>query len=359
MLRKENLMRMAEIRGEWCVSVYMPIGAAEAKEKRRRLKKLMLDAEVKLHNLQVESFKIARLLGPVEMILDSPGFWENQTKGIAAFFTPESFAWYSLEYSFNELVVVTDRFHLKPLLHDASENGRFYLLALGKDQIKLYEASELGINEIYVKGIPRNLACFFNPGTEENSSEEENKDCKDRLLDLFQRVEKAVTGHLKNDDAPLVLAGDEQMHPVYHDVNSYPHLVKIGIGKGADKVTPKQLLEKALPIVKPVFQRRRKTALRNFREKIACGQASNNLSKILTAAKTGRVETLFVPVGKQKWGTFDGSAEDITVHREHKPGDKDLLCVASTRTLRTGGEVFVLAPENMPDNSVIAAVLRN
>jgi len=167
MLKKQNLIKMAETRSEWCVSVYMPLGATQAKDKRRRLKKIMLDAENKLHRLEAAPFQIARTLGPVEMILEHPGFWENRTEGIAAFFTPESFAWYSLDYTFDELVVVTDRFHLKPLLRSASENGRFYLLALSETQIRLFEAFEGGINEVYVKGIPRNLACFLNPGDDE------------------------------------------------------------------------------------------------------------------------------------------------------------------------------------------------
>ena len=356
MLKKENLLRMAEIRGDWCVSLYMPMNEPDAKEKRRKLKTLILEAELKLNNLKLEPFKIARTLGPVEMILDSPGFWENRMEGIAAFFTPESFAWYSLQYPFDELVVVTDRFHLKPLLRNTSENGRFYLLALNREQIKLFEASALGINEVYVKGIPRNLACFFDSESEEATPDENVE--KERLLDLITRVERAVADFLKTDDAPLVLAGDEQLHPLYHDANSYPHLVKVGIGTSADGMTPKQLLEKALPIVKPVFRRRREKALQAFEEKLASGQALNNFAKIFAAAKTGRIETLFVPVGRQTWGTFDNETGGLSLHKKAKPGDKDLLCVASTRTLRTGGDVFVLQPELMPGNSIIAAVLR-
>lgn len=346
---------MAETRSEWCVSLYMPLNGRDAKAKRRNLKRLVSEAELKLKNLEIEPYKIARTLGPVEMILDSPGFWENRMNGIAAFFTPESFAWYSLQYPFEELVVVTDRFHLKPLLRNASENGRFYLLALSETEIKFYEASELGINELYVKGIPRNLACFFHPEGEENT----RGDKKERLSDLFRRVDKALRDYLKTDDSPLILAGDEELRRFYTKANNYPHLVKDGLDSAAAKMTPAQLLDKSLTIVKPVFRRRREKALRAFEEKIETGHASNNLARIIAAAKTGEIETLFVPVGRQKWGTFDNETGELSVHKEAKPGDKDLLCVASTRTLRTGGDVFVLAPEQMPDNALIAAVLRN
>jgi hypothetical protein len=82
-------------------------------------------------------------------------------------------------------------------------------------------------------------------------------------------------------------------------------------------------------------------------------------SVIIGAAKTGRIETLFVPVGRQKRGTLDNESGEISVHEHAEPGDKDLLCVASMRTLRGGGDVFVVRPEEMPNESLIAAVLGN
>lgn len=357
MLKKENLMRMAEMRGEWCVSVYMPLSDMEAKKKRRRLKNLMFEAEKKLHRLAVESGKIARLLGPVEMILENPGFWESRNEGIAAFFTLESFVWYSLQYEFDDLVVVTDRFHLKPLLRDSIKRSPFYLLTLSENQIRLFEASEFGINEVYVKGIPRNLACFLTPETGEETAGEDEK--RVRLMELFRKVDKALADYLKTDDAPLILAGDEIFHPMYYDANSYGNLIKVGIGGNVDKLPLDRLLKKALAIVKPVFRRRRDRALKTFDEKIEQGLASNNFSKIFHAARVGKIKTLFVPVGRQKWGTFDNETGELQINARPEPGDKDLLCVASTRTLRRGGEVFVVPPEQMPGKSLIAAVWRN
>jgi len=357
MLKNDSLLKMAEVRGEWCVSLYMPLGDTNTIKKKNCLKKLTLEAGKKLKALGVAPLTVGRILGPVDMILEHRGFWENKSEGIAAFFTVDSFAWHSLQYKFDELVVVTDRFHLKPLLRNAAQNRRFYVLALSEEQIKFFEASELGINEIYVKGIPRNSAAFLTPETDGESFGEEEK--QEGLLELFQKVDKAVTTHLKDNDAPLILAGEEQLHPVYYDANTYSNLVKIGIGGNADKLSAKELLVKALPIVKPVFRRRREKALASFQKNIATGLASNNFAKIFSAARSGRIETLFVPVGKQKWGKFNNQTNEIEINEQAKAGDKDLLCVASTRTLRNGGEVFVVLPEQMPDNSLIAAVLRN
>lgn len=357
MLKKESLMQMAETRRHWCVSVYMPLTETDPKKKRRNFKNLMSVAEKKLRKLEVDPVQISKTLAPIEMILENPGFWKNQTEGIAAFFTPESFVWHSLQYEFDELVVVTDRFHLKPLLRDTSENGRFYILALSENRIRFFEASELGITELYVKGMPRNLACFFTAKTRGDSKEAE-RERKKRMHDLFTRVDKAVNARMKNEVAPIAIAADKQMHSGYLKANTYPNIVKAGIGTAA-KLTPKKLLQKALPVVKPVFRQKRQKALKDFRAKVGEGKASNNFSKVFSAAKDGRIETLFVPVGKQTWGTFDKRSDDLKIHKRAKPGDKDLLCVASFKTLEEGGEVFVVLPEQMPEDSMIAAVLRD
>lgn len=356
MTKKESLIRMAETRKEWCVSVYMPVKEKDAKKSRQHLKNLMFEAEKKLHRLNVAPFKIDKMLGPIEMLLTNSGFWENRTEGFVVFFTLESFAWYSLQYEFEELVVVTDRFHLKPLLRNTSENGRFYLLALSENQIRLFEASELGINDVYVKGLPKNLGPAVNSAEKDPSPAEDAK--TKHLAELFRRVDKAITDYLKDERAPLILAGAEELHPIYHGANNYPHLINVGINGSSDKLTNKQLLKRSLTVTRPVFRRKREQALEIFREKIGTRLASNNLKKIFTAARAGRIETLFVPVGKHKWGNFDPQTDRLEVHGRAKPGDKDLLCVASSRTLRNGGEVFVVRPEEMPADSSIAAVFR-
>lgn len=373
MLKNDSLIRMSEVRAEWCVSVYMPINRVDAQKNRIRLKNLMLEAEKKLLDLEMIPLKVSRMLGPIEMILDNPEFWKNRSEGFAAFFTPDSFVWYSLQYQFDELIVVTDRFHLKPLLRNASQTRRFHLLTLSQKQIKFFEASELGISEMYLKGMPRNLAYALNFNEKEKQlqmhsggksspifhgqGEAEDKK-KSNILELFRKVDSVVKNYLKDDEAPLVLAGVEYLHSIYQEVNTYSQTLKKGVNGNVDNLPPKQLLEKALPIINPVFRRKRENAMEIYEQKIGTGLASNNISEIFKAANEGRIETLFVPVGKQEWGKFDNKTNELQIHDKAKPGDKDLLCVTSTRTLLKGGKVFVVLPEQMPGESSIAAILR-
>lgn len=371
MLKKESLLKMAEVRDKWCVSLYMPINQIEVQKNRIRLKNLWFEAEKKLLQLEMNPLKAKRILAPIEMIIDHSDFWQNRKDSFAAFFTKDSFVWYSVPYPLKELVVVTDRLHLKPLLRSATETRRFFLLTLSQKQIKLFEASEFGINEILLKGMPRSVG--FNPEGETKQLQmhssgkgspvfhgqggiEENK--KTRILETFRKVSKVVDNFLKNEEIPLLLAGVDFLHPIYQEVNVYPHLVEKGIIGNVDELTPKQLLEKAFPIIQPMFRRDREIAMEMYQEKTGTGLTSENFIEIFKAALNGRIETLFVPIGKQQWGDFDKTKNELKIHHKPKPGDKDLLCVVSTKTLTTGGRVFAMLPEQMPNNATVAAVMR-
>ncbi len=51
--------------------------------------------------------------------------------------------------------------HLKPLLRNVSQTKRFHLLTLSQKTIKFFEASEDGITELFLKGMPRNISSFL------------------------------------------------------------------------------------------------------------------------------------------------------------------------------------------------------
>ncbi len=78
----------------------------------------------------------------------------------------------------------------------------------------------------------------------------------------------------------------------------------------------------------------------------------------MPAAAHGRVETLFVAVGVQRWGAFDPSTGSVTQHEMRQAGDEDLLDLAAISTMINGGTVYALAPDDLPGESRAAAIQR-
>lgn len=371
MLKKENLLRLADIRNHWCVSLYLPINQTKSNENRIRLKNLSDDAEKKLLQLGMDSFKAKKMLMPLELFLDQNDFLTKTKNGFAAFLTPDSFTWYSVPYQLKELVVVTDRFHLNPLIHGLAETKHFYLLTLSQKHIKFYEASKIGINEIILRGMPRSIS--FNSEKEEKQLQMHSSGNnsyfyhgqggmenykKNQIQEAFRKINKVIANFLKTEETPLLLAGVDYLHSLYRQVNSYPNLSDLDVFGNVDHLSPNELLQKTLPLIEPVFQQDQESALEMFREKLGTGLASENFKEVFKAAQNGRIETLFVTVGKQKWGDFDSSKNELKIHPKAEPGDKDLFCLLSVKTLKMGGKVITVLPEQMSNKSGVAAVMR-
>ena len=150
----------------------------------------------------------------------------------------------------------------------------------------------------------------------------------------------------------------EYYFPIYREANSYPHLVEGGVAGNPEAQSIDNLHQRALGLVAPCFERERHQAAARYRELAGTGRTSNRVIETVSAAIDGRVDVLFVAVGVQAWGNRDEASGQILRHDTPEPGDFDLLDLAAVRTLVQGGSVYALAPEDMPDESPLAAILR-
>ena len=78
----------------------------------------------------------------------------------------------------------------------------------------------------------------------------------------------------------------------------------------------------------------------------------------MPGAYHGRVECLFVAVGRQRSGDFDPGANRVDLHAAPQPGSFDLLDLAATQTLLHGGAVYAVEAAKVPDQTLLATVFR-
>ncbi len=131
-------------------------GRTRSETKPDSVQKSYREAEERLDAMGIASTEAAELLKPAHE-LGTTEFWEHQDHGLAIFVSPTIFRYYQLPMEFQELVVVSDQFHLKPLLHLINNDGRFYILALSQDNVKFFEATRYSANEVEVPNMPKNL----------------------------------------------------------------------------------------------------------------------------------------------------------------------------------------------------------
>ncbi len=364
-----------------CISIYLPTfrSGEDAKQNPIRFKNLLTKAEEQLAALEMRPQERKELLEPAMQLINDSVFWRTQGEGLAFFLSSEVSRFYRLPLSFPELAIVTDSFHLKPLLSMLSGDGQFYLLALSQKDARLLQGTRSVVEEMDLSPIiekfelefgeelpeqylqfhtatPRKgdvrPAVYFGHGGEIDSA------LKERLLKYFRFLDKEVRGMLYEERAPLLLACVDYLFPLYREANKYPLLLEERITGNPEKISAEELHRKAWEIVQPFFQQKQSGAIARYHEQVGTGKTSNTVEEILSASFHGRVDTLFVAVGIQQWGSYDPETNSITLHDQFQAGYEDLLDLAAAQTFLNNGTVYAVAPEHMPDSEPLAALFR-
>jgi hypothetical protein len=384
LLSVEELKALVEQTKYPCISLYMPTirAGAEVQQNSIRFKNLIRQAETLLEEEhEISHTEALDLLQPA-MALDQEDFWQHQDEGLAIFLADGFLREYRLPLKFDELVVVSHRFHVKPLMPLLTGDGDFYLLALSQKQIRLFEGTRYGMTEIELEDVPTSLeealqydetakegqfrigTSSGNPrpqqaGSFHGQGSPDRDDSKADILQFFHVLDQGLQKYLKGKQAPLVLAGVNYLLPIYAEANSYPHLINeiipvenIGILK------PNDLHQSAWSIVEPHYTQTQQAAIEHYYELSGTGKTSTDLKEVVAGAYYGRVDQLFVAVGIQQWGNFDTQANELQMHAEPEPGDEDLLNAAAAQTVLNGGTVYAVTPDEVPEQAPVAAVFR-
>jgi hypothetical protein len=222
-LYRDDLEDLIKDRDGLRVSLYMPTHrkGVETQQDPIRLKNLLASAEERLRDEGLRRPEAKELVAPAEKLLADSLYWQHQSDGLALFVAEGSLRDYRLPFSFEELVVAADRYHLKPLLRLLSGDGRFYVLAISQDEVRLLQGTRYSVGEVDLDGVPQGL-------------------------------EELLAG----ERVPLVLAGVDYLLPIYREANTYGQLAR---GRLCGRVRPgtgKRASRRHIPLLMKARSRR-------------------------------------------------------------------------------------------------------
>ena len=360
-----------------CISLFMPAHRGGAREDPIRWRKHLAEAEERLVTAGRRAAEVKELLEPGRRLLDDIDFWKNQSHGLAAFLAPQFLRLFRVSLSFQDRLVVANRFSITPLLPLLSGNGRFFVLALSQKAVRLLQGTRHSVTEVDLKAVPQNLAealltheakqpfSFFGRRAGNGAGSWGGifhghgvgiDDTKEELLHYFQKVDRGLHPFLKEEKAPLVLAAVDYLQPIYRQANTYSQLLEAGVVGNPDRLSNRELHDRAWPLVQPLFEAEQQRAAARYRQLAGTGHTSGDLEAVVAAAYEGRVETLFVALGHPVWGVFDLTTGRVEQHKEASFGDVDLLDLAAAHTLLHGRTVYAVEPEQVPNKTEVAAV---
>lgn len=374
-----ELRPLAERHEEPCISLYMPTHRiwSEAPQDVIRFRNLIKRAAERIDALYPDDDEARALLDPARELVDDDEFWRHQSDGLALFLSPDYFETFRVARSFTEEATVGHRFNVTPLLPVFTGDGRYYVLAVSQNRVRLLEGSRTSVEEIHPEGLPENLldalgdesssrSLQFHTGTSGASGarsamyygHDASNHTKDMVLRYFRRIDNGLRRVIAAEHVPLVLACVDSLLPIYREANSYPHLLDDAIAGNPDELKPEELRTQAWNLVSPWYQRSRETAISRYLTLSETEKTGNAIEEVLPEAYFGRVDTLLVAAGMQVPGMFSPSAGEVDLDVSDTEDSEDLLNTAAIHTLLNGGKVYAIPPDEMPAGVSCAALYR-
>lgn len=371
-LSKKSFTDLSNVHSVFCISIYLPTHRAGQEVLNREdailLKNLVKEVVERLGDQGLTRNEAIGLTDPIRKLIDDRGFWSHQSEGLAIFLSRDVFEYYTLPLAFEPFTCVSTQFYLKPLLSYFSDDGRYYVLTPELQDVRMFEASRYNIASIQLgENVPHRLEDRVGYDYEEKSlqfrsqqnggvafhGQGRNKDYKkDEILQYFLSIDRGISRILNEDPRPLIVASFDYLFPIYKLANSYPYLIDEHVSCNPSELTAAALHERTWEVMQPYFEnvRKKKLALFNqFYGEMETDKASADINDVFPASMAGRVDTLFIKDGADIWGVYDPEQGRVEVSEINRSPNVSLLNQAAVNTFRSGGTVYLLNPDQMPE----------
>jgi len=377
LLSKEFIQELQTIDQEPCLSLYMPTHRSHPEKQQDpiRYKNLLKELEESLLQ-KYSASEVKKYMEPMEALVNDDSLWNHTSNGLAVFSATGFFKIVGLPVSVDELAMVADSFHTKPLRQYLQSTDRYHILGLSLKEIRLFEGNRHTLVEVELNAFTPNLDAnaageeltdslsIGDSGAENsnmhndagNKKDEEEKDAEQ----FFRTVANVIyERYSKPTGWPLILAALPDHHSLFQKVNKNPLLLSKSIAINPTSVSTDKLVNLAWEIMEPEYLLKLDSFVSRFEQSKANGKGSDDIKEVATAAVEGRVDTLLVEADRMIAIRITNLVTGNTQKKDlSNPKVDDLLDDMAELVTKMGGQVMVLPTEKMPSKTGLAAIFR-
>lgn len=357
-----EIRRLAAERDPVSVSIYLRTSPLplENDKSRIQLGNLVVDAETQLRATGAEANDIADIITAVTDLVEDRPFWTHQSHTLALFAVPGNLQTFRIPNNLSEMVEVSDRFLLTPLLRALAFPQAAFVLALSQHSARLVELTiDDTAFEVDVADLPNDGAGFTTSrGTPDSMRLEGADDEKVRLRHYCRHVDAALRPLLAGRRIPLILAAAEPIATVYRTVNSYGSLAPQTIRGNPDSLNAADLAAPARSILDELYAHEVVELRERVETAIARGDGITDLSDLARAATFGAIDTLMVDIDQKVSGFLDERNGALTLTENEDALDYGIVDELARRALLTGARVVPVRAADVPGGGVAAAITR-
>ncbi|WP_198371782.1 baeRF11 domain-containing protein [Roseomonas rosulenta] len=361
----DELRSLLDHRDPVSVSIYLPTTplTQEVAASRIALGNLSREAEAQLAAAGADRRAVAALVEHLHDLGEDDDFWAVQARSLAILATPERLHTYRLPNTLSEMVEVSDRFHMKPLLRAVTFPQAAYVLALAAGGVRVLEVSaDLPVVQARVPGLPRDAASAVGKSSIKDRSHSQrihgSEGEKVRLRQYARQVEQALRDLLRGSEVPLILAASDTLAAIYRSVNTYPHLANAGILDSPETMTDAQLAEAARGVLDGLHAETAAAWRARFAERSGQGRGTTDIAVAARAAVQGAVDSVMVDIDGVVPGSVDPQTGAVTFAAADDAVAYGVVDEIARLTLHAGGRVLAVRRADIPGGAQLAAILR-
>lgn len=381
LLTKELVQELLTADQAPCLSLYMPTHRQHPENLKDKILFKNLVRQLKESLLQKYSAgEVQEYIESLETLADDNETWNHTSDGLAVFSAPGLFKVVGVHKSFEELALVADSFHTKPLRQYLQSLDHFHVLGLTLHDIRLFEGTRHSLTEVDLTAdTPKTIAealgdeltdkhttvaAYGGSGGESSPMRHGHGGRKDEIDNDTERFFRVVANSIyeqysKPSGWPLILAALTEHQSLFQKVNKNPLLLTKGIAINPSSVSPEKLADMAWGLMEPEYNLKLESLVAGFEQARTNGKGSDDYKEVAVAAVEGRVDTLIVeadriiPVRITNLVTGNTQKKDMT-----NPKVDDLLDDMGELVMKMGGQVVVLPAGKMPSDTGLAAIFR-
>lgn len=359
------------------VSIYQPTHrySPENQQDPIRFKNLIREVENSLKQKYPKK-DIESIMKPLHVLADDKGFWNHTYDGIGILSVDGQTIIYNLKRQVDELAIVSDSFHIKPLIRNYQSADRYYLLGLNRKEFALFEGNRYGFDKVDLgPDIPTTLEeaigkeftePYFTAGTYSgggNGMFHGHGGKKDEIeIDterFFRFVDRLVLDKFSNPTGlPLILIALDEYHTLFKNISHNRYLLDDGIKTSYDTLTINDLKHTAWKQIEPLYLKKTEELVNKFQISRSQDLGSDDLVQVIKATSENRIDTILIEADRVIPGKIDMEIGTMEERDLSDPDVDDVLDDLAEMVIKGKGKVIILPKERMPSETGVAAIYR-
>ncbi len=359
------------------ISLYQPTHRKRPDNKQDiiRFKNLVQRIENSL-KLKYPKREIPELLKPFKQLAEDKLFWNSTTDGLAILSNRNRCVVYKLERPVEELSVVANSWHIKPLIRAFQSARKFHILGLNRKEFALYEGNRYGFREVEIDSdVPRAInevlgdeysepylslgtyagagkAMFHGHGGRQNEIDKDTEK-------YFRYVDRFILDTYSNPTRTLLILVSLDAHQgLFRNITKNPYLIDEGIRVNYETLSVEDLREAAWKVIESYYLEKTRKLVDRFNLQRSKFLGSDILGEVARSVFEGRVDTLIIEADRIEPGGIDEETGRVEEGDLEDPEINDVLNDLAKMVYRNKGEVIILPKERMPSETGVAAIYR-